>query len=164
MALNLDPSGDFPQAADATEAVTLRRRGTSPGSPGTVVPHALRRAVTTREAAQSHGRYTASDVTWHLPTGELPESPRLGDVIADGEGRRWTVLEVQLATLGTRWRCTARDLAIVYALDDTVTVLKASYAKGEGGAAEATWRPWKTGVRPGKPRPAIRSSWKKTWR
>ena len=147
MALNFDPSADFAAAADGAEAVTLQRRGSAPGSPGTDVAHALRRAVTTREAAESNGYYTASDVTWHLPTEELGDAPELGDVITDGDGRHWTVLEVQLATLRTRWRCATRSLAIVYALDDTITVLKATYVKDDGGAAEPTWWPWKTGVR-----------------
>ena len=57
------------------------------------------------------------------------------------------MLEVQCTTLGTRWRCLSRSLAVVYGLDDAVTILKATYAKGAGGAAEPTWLTWKTGVR-----------------
>jgi len=147
MSLNLDPSADFAEVADGTEAVTLRRRGSRPGASGTAIASALRRAVTTREAAESHGRYTASDVTWHLPAEELTGVPRLGDVLVDAEGRRWTILDVQAAALQGRWRCASRNLAVVYALDDTVTILKASYTKEDGGAAEPSWRPWKTGVR-----------------
>ncbi len=158
MSVNFDPSADFVGTTDGLEAVTLLRRGSGPSTPGTIVSHALRRAVTIREATirnryhtrkqvPSGGRYTAGDVAWHLPTGSLSDAPRLGDVIVDGDDRRWTILEVQLATLGTRWRCIARNLAVAYALDDTVVILKATYAKGEGGAAEPTWRIWKTGVR-----------------
>jgi len=142
-----DPSADFADAVDGTETVAVCRRGSTPGSPGTTVSHALRRAVTTREAAESHGRYTASDVIWHLPAAELADSPRLGDLVVDADGRRWTILEVQSAALRTRWRCAARNLAIVYGLDDTITILKATYTKDDGGAAEPLWRPWKTGVR-----------------
>ena len=36
---------------------------------------------------------------------------------------------------------------MVYGLDDTITILQATYVKGDGGAAEATWLPWRTGVR-----------------
>jgi hypothetical protein len=32
-------------------------------------------------------------------------------------------------------------------LDDTITVLQAVYTKGEGGAVETAWSPWKTLVR-----------------
>lgn len=155
MPLDFDPSADFAKAADGLETVTLRRRGSSQE---TVITHALRHTVTTREASRrgrygtskgvpSDGRQTASDVTWHLATEQLSDSPRLGDAIVDADGRRWTILDVQRTTLRTRWRCATRNLALVYGLDDTVTILKASYLKGEAGAAEPTWRPWRTGIR-----------------
>ena len=147
MATTFDPSSDFIHAADGLETVTLRRRDSVPGSPGTAITHGLRRAVTTREASASGGRYTTSDVTWHFPVAEMPQSPRLGDVLCDVAGRRWTVLDVAQTTLGSRWRCTSRSLAIVYGLDDTITILQAAYTKGGGGAMEPTWRPSKTGVR-----------------
>jgi hypothetical protein len=147
MTLAFDPSDDMAQAADGLEAVTLRRRGSTPGSPGTTIAHALRRNVSLREAAASAGHYTTSDVTWHLPVAELDEAPRLGDLICGGDGRHWTVLEVRSTTLGTRWRCTARSLAVVYGLDDVITILKATYVMGDCGAAEATWLTWRTGVR-----------------
>jgi len=154
----LDPSADFAQVIDAAEAVTLLRRGSDPGAPGTTVAHALRRAIAAAEAGvvnrndvkkrmPSNGQYMASDVAWHLPAAELPEAPRLGDVILDAAGQRWTILEVKQVTLGARWRCGARNLAVAHGLDHTITVLKAVYAKGSCGAAEAAWRTWKTGVR-----------------
>jgi hypothetical protein len=147
MTRDFDPSDDLGRIADGLEAVTLARRGSTPGGAPAPIAHALRRSVSMREAAASDGRYTAADVTWHLPVAELAQSPRLGDLIRSGDGRQWTVLEVRLTTLGTRWRCTTRSLAVVYGLDDTITILKAAYVQGAGGAAEATWLPWKTGVR-----------------
>jgi len=158
MTLDFDPAADFTQAIDGAETVTLLRRGSTPGAPGTVITHALRRALNNREAAlrnryntrkevASDGRLVAGDVTWHLPAAELEEAPRLGDLILDALGRRWTILEVQLATLQRRWQCASRDLALAHRLDDTITVLKATYDKGACGAAEATWRPWLTGIR-----------------
>ena len=146
MPIPFDPSTDFIHSADGLETATLRRRST-PGALGTVITHALRRSVTTREAAASGGRYTASDVTWHLPVAELAEAPRLGDVLCDAAGRHWTVLDVAQTTLGSRWQCTSRSLAVVYGLDDTITILQATYLKSSDGAMEPTWRPWKTGVR-----------------
>lgn len=156
MTVNFDPDGDFAKVIDGLETVTLRRRGSSEA---TVVTHALRRAATTREAAlhnryltrkkevPSDGRYTASEVSWHLPREQLSDSPRLGDAIIDGDGLRWTILDVQQTALGSRWRCATCNLAVVYGLDDTITILKAHYVKSDGGAAEPIWRPWKTGVR-----------------
>lgn len=144
MSTAFDPSADFAQVTDGTEPVTLLRRGQTPG---TAVAHALRRAVSIAEAAESDGRCTASDVAWHLPCGEVAPAPRLGDVIIDTSGHRWTILEVRLTTFASRWRCPARNLVVVYGLGDTIAVLEAVYAKGEGGAAEATWRTWRTGIR-----------------
>ena len=153
--MDFNPTDDFADVVDGTETVTLKRRGSSAQ---TIVINALRRAVDTREAMvrnayntwktpASEGRHTASDLTWHLPKAQLGDAPRSGDLIVDGSGQRWTVLDVRLATLETRWQCLTRNLAIAFGLDDTVTILKATYAKGDGGAAESTWNVWKTGVR-----------------
>jgi len=155
MTLNFDPENDFAQVTDGLETVTLRRRGSSLA---TVLAGALRTAVSTQQAdarnrsntwkdVASDGRYTAADVAWHLPAEQLGSAPRLGDVIVDGDSQRWTILHVQLTTLGTRWKCVARNVAIAYGLDDTVTILAAGYAKSDAGALEPTWRRWKTGVR-----------------
>jgi hypothetical protein len=146
MSTGFDPSADFALVADATESVTVERRDAPPGLPGAAVLHALRRAMTAREVAESNGRYVAGDAAWHLPAAELQEPPAVGDRIVDAAGRRFTILAVQEATCGTRWRCAARDLVLAHALGETVTILKAAYTKGDGGAAEAAWSVWKTGV------------------
>jgi len=138
-----DPSQDFTDVVDGLAPVTLECRD---GSASVAVSRALRRAIRTREAAPSGGWYTASDLVWHLPVAELAEAPRLGDVIIDADGRRWTVLDVQHAVLEGRWRCVTRDLAIVHGLDQHVDIDQALYGKSDDGAAEPTWRPWKTAV------------------
>ena len=97
---------------------------------------ALRRAVTTREATESNGRYTASDVRWHLPATELPTAPGLGDRIVDATGESWTILETRQATCSSRWECLARNLAIVGGLNAYVTILREVAAKGRSGAVE----------------------------
>jgi hypothetical protein len=147
MTAPLNISSDLARVTDALEAVVLRRRGDGPEKPGTRIEHALRRVVTTREAAASDGHYTSSDVTWHLPAAEFPEPPRLGDLVCDADGRRWTVLDVAHTTLGSRWRCTSRSLALVHGLDDTISVLAPVYSKGDGGAMEPAWKIGKTGIR-----------------
>ena len=150
MSLDFDPSDDLSTLADGTETVTLLRRGSTPGAAGTVIAHALRRAITAGQAAivnrgdvrksvVSDGRYTALDLVWHLPVAELPESPRLGDVILDGDNQRWTILTVKRATLGARWRCETRNVSVVTGLDDTISVLKK--------VGESAWRTWRTGIR-----------------
>jgi hypothetical protein len=140
----LDPSHDFCDVVDRLEAVAVTRPGSSIRVP---VAHALRQAVRTREAEASAGRYTASDVAWHLPAAELPEPPRLGDAIVDGEGQSWTVLDVRLTTLGSRWRCVARNLAIAEGLDQCIDIEKATYTKSAAGTTEPSWSTWRSGVR-----------------
>ena len=144
MALPFDPGDDMAEVADGLEPVTVTRPGSSAA---TEVTHALRRAVRTGEVKQSEGQYTASDVAWHLPVSELPEAPRLGDVIVDADDQRWSVLGVQNTTFQGRWRCVCRNLAIVHGLDQYVDVQKAAYSKGDAGAVEVTWQTWKTGLR-----------------
>jgi hypothetical protein len=148
-----DPSDDLSTVADGTETVTLLRRGSTPGDAGTTIAQALRRAITAGEAANvnsgdvrkqtpSGGKQLTADVVWHLPTAELPDAPRLGDIILDGEGCRWTVLTVKRTTLGARWRCETRNVAIAAGLDATISV-----QKNAGTIAEPDWRTSKTGVR-----------------
>ena len=95
MTSDCDLSDDLGRIADGLEAVTLARRGSTPGGTPAPIAHALRRSVSIREAAASDGRYTTADVTWHLPVAELGQAPRLGNLIRSGDGRQWTVLEVR---------------------------------------------------------------------
>ena len=142
--MDFDPTDDFSNTSDGLTSLTVTRPG---GSASSEVTHALRCPIRTREAEKSGGRYTASDVTWHLPASELSAAPRPGDVIVDAEGQRWTVLDVAESTLSGRWRCVSRNLAVVHGLDEYVDIEKASYTKGVGGADEPTWRTWRTGLR-----------------
>jgi len=143
-AMTFDPSQDFAGVLDGLQTVTLVRPGSSAA---TTVPHALCRAVKTREMEPSQGQYTAADVAWHLPASETPEAPRPGDVIVDARDRRWTILTVRAATLASRWRCLARDLALAHGLDAAVRIEKATPAKSESGAEQLVWRLWLAGVR-----------------
>lgn len=142
MPVTFDPSTDFEDVTDGLEAVTLIRRGREP----TAIAHALQRALSTAEIAASDGKYIAGDVRWHLPTVEA-ETPKLGDYIEDAAGDRWTVLSRREDTLEHRWRLVCRNVAIVYGLDDRVTIMMADWSKGSGGAAEPSWREWRTGIR-----------------
>lgn len=145
-----DPFDDLELVADGTETVTLLRRGSTLGDNGTVIAHALRRGMTANEAAiiargdvhknvPSDGLHTASLVAWHLPVAELSLEPRLGDVVLDGDGQRWTILEVKRVTLGARWRCETKNVAVAFGLDDTIAVLKSTDGY--------FWRTWRTGIR-----------------
>jgi hypothetical protein len=150
-----DPSADLAQVADNVETVTLLRRGIVSEQSGTVVHNALRRAVEASEFAarnrseirryiNSDGRCIAADVDWHLPAAQLDKPPRIGDAILDADGRRWTIMELDLVMLRTRWKCFCRELAIAHGLDDRVAVLKAEFPPGGG---DPVWQTWRTGVR-----------------
>lgn len=160
-----DPTNDMRDVADGLETVTLLRRGGTPGDAGTVIAHALRRASVTSEAVAfnssdvrkqmaADGHCSSVDLAWHLPIAELPLAPCLGDVILDGAGQRWTILDVKQAAKSTRWRCNTRNLVVAHRLDDTITVLRAAFTKSSCGAAEPVWQTWRAGIRarvqPGK--------------
>jgi len=144
MTVSFDLSTDFEDVADGLEAVTLDRRGSSSN---VSIGSALRRNLSTREVADSDGKYQAGDLRWHFGVAEVSDDPALGDAIVDAAGERWTILAVRCDTLCNRWRCITRDLAIVYGLDDTVTIEQATYSKGTAGEMEPTYTVWRTGVR-----------------
>ena len=121
MTTAFDPQGDFEQIADQLEAVTLRR---ADGSAFATIGAALRRAVTTREAAASDGRYTASDVRWHLPAAELAAPPIWEIGSSTPAAGCWTILETRLQTCGSRWECVTRNLALAGGLTSFVTILR----------------------------------------
>ncbi len=129
--------------ADGLEPVTLER---TDGAPPTVVAHALRRAVATAEADASGGKYTANDTVWNLPSSELTSPPRLGDRLVDAQGTRWTMIEVDSLTLGSRIRCRARNLALAEGLDQQVNILRASWTQVPDGSPIAAWNLWRVNV------------------
>lgn len=144
MPLADDIRADLVDVADGLETVTVAEPG---ASSGTSVAGALGRAVSTREAQASGGRYTTSDRAWHLPVSLLGARPSLGARIVDSAGTQWKILEVHRETLGTRWRCLARELAIAQNLDTLVRIERAAVGKGPGGAAQYTWTIWRQAVR-----------------
>ena len=129
---------------DGNEAITLQKPGTTTT---TAVSAALRRAGTTREAAASQGKYTTADVGWHLPQSLVTTQPALGDKVLDSAAVYWTILDVTKATLGTRWKCVTRDVAVANRLDCWVAIERGVTVKGRGGAVEQQWEECQAGVR-----------------
>ncbi len=144
MAAAFDVQADFAQVADQLEAVTLERADGAESSP---LAGALRRAIGTREAAASGGKYTAADVRWHLAAAVLAAAPRLGDRIIDAAGEAWTILETRLATCGSRYECASRNLAIAAGLDTSITIRREQIAKSASGAVERCWTDYRINVR-----------------
>lgn len=129
--------------ADGLAPVTLER---ADGASPTVIAHALRCAIISAEADTSGGNYVASDTLWHLPANALVEPPRIGDALIDIRATRWTVLEVQLLALGSRWRCRARNLAIAAGLDQLVNIERATWSQAADGSPSAAWSLWRINV------------------
>ncbi len=139
----LDPTNDLPTIADGLTLVTLTRAGTSLS---VEIPDALRRAILRRDTVDSDGRHTASDFVWHLPIASLTETPQAGDVLVDENDDQWTILGARPATLGSRWHCVCRNLAVAHGLDVTVDIDKAVITKTDGGAEQLTWQAWSTEI------------------
>lgn len=144
MSVGFDPSTDFEDITDGLETITLDRRGSSNN---VTVTAALQRMISTSELTASNGKLQSGDVRWHLPNAQVTTTPRMGDWIEDAGGNRFQILMVDNATLQNRWMCAARNLRVAYGLEDTITIERAAYAKGDAGAFEETYRIWKTGVR-----------------
>jgi hypothetical protein len=143
MSLTWNPASDLAQF-DGLELVTLRQPGAATTTP---IAGALRRQATTAEAAPSGGAATATDTVWHLPAEAVAEPPRLGATLTDAAGRSWTVLTAALETLGARWRCGARRLAIDEVPETLVTLERAVWQKSADGAPTVTWATVATDVR-----------------
>lgn len=140
-----DPTADY-LVHDNVQSVEIRTRT---GAPIGTSHHARKRTISNREAAASSGRYLMTDATWAIPRAEVAAGIVPGITIADRNGGRWVVMAVVESALGSFWRCTARDLSIAFALDSTVTILRAhvDHDDGQAVAAEKDWRPWREGVR-----------------
>lgn len=134
MTFTADIADDFLDLADDLRQVRLRnRRGVVSGQVS-----ALRRAISRREAERSNGRYTASDTVFHLSISQVTTQPELGSKVIDNLST-WTVLDVSRQTLGSRWRCVCRDLAVACGLDQRLTLERATRVKGASGAEALTW-------------------------
>ncbi len=106
MSIELNIGSDFTTVLDGLESLVLRRVGTAVDEQ---VPHALRIAVSEREAASSGGTQLLSDVHFHLPATEVPISPAPTDQLIDSAGVVWVIQQVQSATCATRWNCLCRQ-------------------------------------------------------
>lgn len=135
MPVAFDLSPDFTTIIDGLEAVTLTRRD------ATVVPvaAALRRRVSEQEAATSNGRFTRSDVKWHLPLDVVGAPPEIGATVTDGDGEVWTVLQADHDASTGRYRLWTRKLDLRQTATDLITIQEASWSKDDHGALSPAW-------------------------
>jgi len=136
MVSDINAEGDFTQLAEGLESVELRRRG---GSDKVAISFARQLDSVSTEANASDGLAQQADAVWHLqmPSGE--SAPRVGDVVVDGMGGRWTVLETQELSLLGRWRCTTRELSVAYGCLDRVDIERAVWGDLGSGPVIVDW-------------------------
>jgi hypothetical protein len=144
MSMTFDATADLATVADRLEPIQFRRRGKANT---TLVPHALRRRLQLHEARPSDGKVTRSDAVWHLPAGELPGPPRLGDAIVDAAGQVWTILDIERTESLGAWRVLTRELAVAAGLDQIVTIQQALPGKSSTGDLQPVWIDAWCGVR-----------------
>lgn len=156
MVLEWDVRKDVLTTADGWTPIRLAPRGAGQGAP-TVPPEDLgvqgypaqgiRRTVSSQEAAQSGGQYTTTDVVWRLAAEGLPQAPAPGDLVVDGQGVRYRVLETTILERTGQYRCVCRRLAIAEGLDTLVDIERAQPAKSPDGVETLRWIVWRSGLR-----------------
>jgi hypothetical protein len=85
---------------DALETLTVTQSGTMTEQ---TVEKCIRRPVTLREI--EGGVYVRGDMKFHLPKQSTTFAPATSDTITDAAAKDWTIQEVELLALGTRYRC-----------------------------------------------------------
>jgi hypothetical protein len=124
--MELDVASDLSVIVDGTEAVTLRRRGSS----ATIAVSAAWRAnAQDREAEPSNGTVVQADAEWQLQLAD-GERPQVGDVVIDG-ARHWTILIAEHLPRVGRWKCSTRELRIAYGCGERVDVERPVWSEGE---------------------------------
>jgi len=136
MVSDINAEGDFAQLTEGLESVELRRRS---GSDKVAISIARRLDSVSIEANPSDGLAQQADAAWHLqmPNGE--SAPRIGDVVVDGKGGRWTVLQAQELSLLGRWRCETRELSVAYGCLDRVDIERAVWDDLGSGPEIVDW-------------------------
>lgn len=110
MPFSTDIASDF-TLFDGLETVTLTRQNAA-GAPMTNVK-GLRRVQEQQNMAASPAAMPSepTDLVWHLWTATLGGAvPKNGDTITDDSGTVWTIVELSLTTLGTRYRAKCRKV------------------------------------------------------
>lgn len=139
--MRIDSTADF-YLLDNLEPITLRVAG----SLDVVIPKALNEPAEWKEAEVSGGNVLEGDQLWVWPIVATPTRPPLGAKIIDSDGTIWTILNVTRKDHVNTYEAHARNLAVVYNLNNLATVLKASYSKSAGGEARPTWNTLLTGI------------------
>lgn len=102
---------------------------------------AKRRNLNAREKAASNATYVGASLNWMIPTSLVTGPIKPGDLITDGDGQIYTVLETDLRAFKSFWYLTCVNLAIAYDLQDLVDVQRATIILDGAGAAVKVFPP-----------------------
>lgn len=135
MSFFLDLDDDF-EVFDNQESVKLTLAGTST----TVVTCALRRQLSVREAAASGGAYTVRDVNFHIPrSGVCKSPPGVGSLLETESSEIFTILQVDKATLKSRFKCTCREPILQSDLDEDLVIESVTYLRDRMNSPYEQW-------------------------
>lgn len=142
MPLAIDLSNDY-LFWDATEAIRYEVAHV-PGNLETQISVAKHRPVSYAEPLPSFGVYLHADILWLIPQKVIASAfqPKLRDVVIDGDGTRWTVINVERKKQRQTWWLTCRNLILAFDLRDTITIERAS-AVEDAAAAPKRVKSWK---------------------
>jgi hypothetical protein len=143
MAIAFNAAGDFATIVDGAESLTLKRRDSATTI---TVLTARRLSSQSIEAEPAAGHVAQADVDWQFPWDGAAEPPRLGDTLIDAAGECFTILSIERRPLTGRVRCTARNLQLVYQLDDRVDVQQAVWDDPGGGPEIVGWTTIRTAL------------------
>jgi hypothetical protein len=128
MPIAWNTTGDFSKVVDATEPVTLLRRGSASKITIAVAWRFSHRSV---EREPTGGYVVATDVVWQFEWPAEERLPALDDRLRDASGACYTILAVERTQGDTRVKCEARNLRIAHGLDCLVTIDEATWTDDE---------------------------------
>ncbi len=141
MSFQFDWTADF-YTLDNLQPLTLRIAGQA----DVAIPVALSEPAQWKDPDRSGGNVLEGDRAWIWPIVATKIRPPLGSLLVDQYGTVWTILNITRKDHVNVWEAHARNLSIVYGLNNAASILKASYTKSSGGEALATWTQILSGI------------------
>ncbi len=102
---------------------------------------AVRLTKSAKERAPSNAAYVGADLQWLVSGTLLPVPPKPGDQIQDAAGVLWTVQTADYEVLDKQYLLDCLNLAIVYQLQDTITIERPTISYDGSGVRVKTWPP-----------------------
>ena len=98
----------------------------------------LSEPITWRELDPSNAQVLREGTLFVWPKSRSARPP-IGSVVVDSDGTYWTVWQVTAKQHVETWEPKCLNLSIVATMDNTATILKATYTHGRAGEAKAVW-------------------------